>query len=104
MAAPYNPPKKGEEFITRIGLNDLSISGSFKSSPTISSGDFKIDKDGGGLTNITTMPATNPTSSTLVLLSVSSAEMNGDVVSILGVDQTSPKEWADFMFIIPTTQ
>ena len=30
--------------------------------------------------------------------------MNGDVISIRGIDQTVPKEWSDFFLSIPTTQ
>ncbi len=103
MAAPYNPPKKGEDFIIRISLADMSTPGSFKSSPTIASGDFKVDKDGGGLTNLSTLPSVDPASSRLVKITLSSTEMNADVVTLQCVDQTSPKEWADFILSIPTT-
>lgn len=103
MAAPYNPPKKNEDFIVRISLADMSASGSFKSSPTIAAGDFKVDKDGGGLTNLTTLPSVDPAASRLVKITLSSTEMNADVVTLQCVDQTSPKEWADFILSIPTT-
>ena len=33
-------------------MADFNTPGSFKSSPTIAAGDFKVDKDGGGLTNL----------------------------------------------------
>jgi hypothetical protein len=103
MAAPYNPPVKNEDFIIRIALEDMSVPGSFKASPTIASGDFKVDKDGGGLTNLATLPSVDPTSSVLVKITLSATEMNADVVTIVGVDQTSTKEWADFVLSIPTT-
>jgi len=45
MAAPYNPPVKNEDFKVRIALSDYAIPGSYKSSPTIAAGDFKVDKD-----------------------------------------------------------
>jgi hypothetical protein len=104
MAAPYNPPVKGEDFIIRIALADMNNAGTFKSSPTIASGDFKVDKDGGGLNNLATLPSVDPTSTALVKITLSSTEMNADVVTVVGVDQTSPKEWADFVLSIPTTQ
>lgn len=103
MAAPYNPPAKGEDFIIRISLSDMSSPGSFKSSPTIASGDFKVDKDGGGLTNLSTLPSVDPAASVLVKITLSATEMNADVVTLVCIDQTSPKEWADFVLSIPTT-
>jgi hypothetical protein len=104
MAAPYNPPKKNEDFKIRIALEDMANPGQFKSNPTIASGDFKVDIDGGGLTNLSTLPSVSPSSSRLVLIELSSSEMNGDVITVQCVDQTSPKEWADYVFSIPTTQ
>lgn len=103
MAAPYNPPVKNEDFVIRIALTDMANSGSFKSNPTIAAGDFKVDKDGGGLTNLTTLPSVDPSGSVLVKVSLSATEMNADVVTIVAVDQTSPKEWADFVLSIPTS-
>lgn len=103
MAAPYNPPVKNEDFKFRISLEDFANPGNFKSSPTIAAGDFKVDKDGGGLTNLATLPSVSPSSSVLVLIELSATEMNADVVTIVGIDQTSPKEWADFAISIPTT-
>lgn len=103
MAAPYNPPVKSEDFIVRISLADMVAAGSFKSNPTIAAGDFKVDKDGAGLTNLSTLPSVDPASSVLVKITLSSTEMNADVVTLVCVDQTAPKEWADFVVSIPTT-
>lgn len=103
MAAPYNPPSKGEDFVIRISLADLANSGSFKANPTISAGDFKVDQDGGGLTNLSTLPSVDPAGSVLVKVTLSAAEMTGDVVTLVGIDQTNPKEWADFVLSIPTS-
>ncbi len=103
MAAPYNPPVKGEDFVIRVALADMAAAGSFKSSPTIAAGDFKVDKDGGGLTNLATLPTVDPASTVLVKISLSATEMTADVVTLVFIDQTSPKEWADFVLSIPTT-
>lgn len=103
MAAPYNPPVKNEDFVIRIALQSLSAAGTLKSSPTIAAGDFKIDKDGGGLNNLSTLPTVDPSGTVCVKITLSSTEMNADVVTIVGVDQTSPKEWADFFMSIPTS-
>lgn len=103
MAAPYNPPKKNEDFKIRIALEDFSNPGSFKSNPTIAAGDFKVAVDSTALANLTTLPSVSPASSVLVLLELSASEMNGDVITIVGIDQTAPKEWADIVISIPTT-
>lgn len=104
MVAPYNPPTKGEDFLIRIALTSMTSDGSFQINSTIAAGDFKIDKDGGGLNNLATLPTVSPAGSALVLLSLSATEMTADVVTIVGVDQTSPKQWADFVLCILTTQ
>ena len=76
----------------------------FKVTPTIAAGDFQVDTDGAGFGNLGTIPAVNPTGTCAVLLTLSSTEMNGDIITVRGVDQTTPKEWADFFLSIPTTQ
>lgn len=103
MAAPYNPPNKNEDFQIRIALEDISNAGSFKNNPTISAGDFKVTIDGAALTNLSTLPSVSPAGSILVLITLTAAEMNGDVITIVGIDQTVPKEWSDFVISIPTT-
>ncbi len=103
MAAPYNPPKKNEDFVIRIALEDVAAPGRFKSNPTIAAGDFKVDKDGGGLTNLSTLPSVDPASTKLVKITLSATEMNADVVTVVCSDQTDPPEWADYVFSIPTT-
>ena len=103
MAAPYNPPVKNQDFLIRIALEDMANPGRFKSSATIAAGDFKVDKDGGGLTNLGTLPSVDPAASKLVLITLSATEMNADVVTLVCSDQTDPPEWADYVVSIPTT-
>lgn len=104
MAAPYNPPVKGEDFIIRVSLDDFATAGRAKASPTIAAGDFKVDKDGAGLNNLSTLPSVDPAASKLVKITLSSTEMNADVVTVICSDQTDPPEWCDLVFSIPTTQ
>jgi hypothetical protein len=104
MVAPYNPPKKNEDFIIRVSLEDYNVPGRFKNNPTIAAGDFKIDKDGGGLANLATLPAVDPSNTKLVKITLSNTEMNADVVTIICSDQTDPPEWSDLVICIPTTQ
>ena len=103
MPAPYNPPVKNEQFLCRIALDDAAISGSFKANPTIAAGDFKVDIDGTGFNNLATLPSVSPAAGVAVLITLSAAEMNGDVITLTCIDQTSPKEWNDLMICIPTT-
>lgn len=104
MAAPYNPPVKNEDFIFYIALEDYTNPGNFDVNPTIAAGDFQVSKDGGAFANLSTLPAVEPASSRMVKVTLSATEMNADNVVIQGVDQTSPKEWADIIISIPTTQ
>lgn len=103
MAAPYNPPVKNEDFFIQIGLEDYANPGNFKSNPTIAAGDWKVSKDGGALANLTTLPVVAPASSVCVTITLSATEMNCDYVTIVGIDQTAPKEWCDVLISIPTT-
>ena len=101
--ASSNPPKKNQAFAIRIALSDMAVAGSYKANPTLAAGDFKVDIDGAGLTNFTNLPTVSPAASVLVAFSMTAAEMNGDVITMVCIDQTSPKEWADFVLSIPTT-
>lgn len=103
MAAPYNPPKKNEDFLIRIALEDYANPGNLKSAPTIAAGDFKVAVDATALANLGTLPTVSPSSTVLVLITLSASEMNGDVITLVCIDQTAPKEWADLVISIPTT-
>ena len=104
MAAPYNPPVKNQDFVCYVSLEDYASPGNFKANPTIAAGDFQISKDGGAFANLATLPTVSPASGRAVHIQLSSTEMNADNVVIQCVDQTSPKEWADLVISIPTTQ
>lgn len=104
MAAPYNPPVRGEDLVLYIALVDATDPLSFKVSPQIDTGDFKISKDGGALANLTTTPTVEPAGSCIVKLTLSVAECTADNIVIVGVDMNATKEWADFFLSIPMTQ
>ena len=101
--ANANPPKKNQAFVTYITLRDASDNLSFKSTPTLAAGDFKISKDGAAFSNLTTLPTNTPASTVSVKLDLSATEMNADQILITWIDQTSPKEWADGSLAINTT-
>ncbi len=103
MAAPWNPPVRGEDFKTSICLTDMGNPGSFKANPTIAAGDFKISKDGGAFANLNTLPSVTPAAGVAVELLLSATEMTADYVIIVAIDQTTQKEWADYAFSIVTT-
>ncbi len=106
MSATYsasNPPKKNQAFTAQIALQDMANPGSYKAGPTIAVGDFKCGGDGGGPTNITTLPSVDPAASIWVNIALTAAEMNFNVVYIQCIDQTSPAEWAAFAFSINTS-
>lgn len=104
MAAPYNPPKKGEDFVCYVTLEDATSPGNFRVNPTVAAGDFKISKDDGALADLTTTPTVSPAGSVWVKVSLSATEMTADNVKIQGIDQTALKEWSDFSLNIVTTQ
>jgi len=104
MAAPYNPPKKNEDFIIRIALQSAADPRSLQITPTIAAGDFQVSTDGGAFANLGTLPSVSPAATVSVLLTLSAGEMNGDSIVVRGVDQTATKEWCDFFLSIPTTQ
>lgn len=74
----------------------------FKDTPTLAAGDVQVSTDDGALTNADTLPAVTPAASELVRVSLSAAEMQGDRVVVLFIDQTDPKEWEDQLVIVET--
>lgn len=107
MAGPYNPPIKNVSFTCYVSLKDLATPGTLRNNPTLASGDVKVSIDGGAFTNIdaggTAVPTVTPASSVAIKLVLTAAEMNGDNIVVTFIDQTNPKEWADYMLNIVTT-
>lgn len=104
MAAPWNPPVKAEDFEFMVCLEDMQNPGSFKANPTLAAGDVKISKDEGAFANLATLPTVAPASGVGVQVELTGTEMNADKVLITFIDQTAPKEWADYAVCILTTQ
>ena len=99
------PPKKNEAFAFPASLyNSL---GDIVSNPTIAAGDLKVSIDYGAYANLATLPDVDPDAANQLKVSLSAAEMNGTVVHVVAVDQTTPKEWKDaewtFFTIVGTT-
>lgn len=101
--AASNPPKKGQAFTIDISLADPAANASIKISPSLSAGDFKLYGDGVLIGNLGTLPAETPAGSGIHKLILTGTEMNYDRVSVRGISQATPKEFADFHLCITTT-
>lgn len=97
----YVPAKKGAEFIFYAGLVSQST-GQFQVNPTIAAGDFKVSIDGGALANLATLPAVTPAGSRMVKFTLSTSEMNGDNVTVVGADAAG-SEWDEIIVNIQTS-
>jgi hypothetical protein len=97
----YIPPKKGAQYIFYAGLVSQST-GQFQANPTIASGDFKVSIDGGALNNLATLPAVTPATSRMVKFTLSTSEMNGDNITVVGVDAAG-SEWDEIIVSIQTS-
>lgn len=88
-------PTSGIAWEFHVALYDQVSPGKFKANPTIASGDFKLSKDGGVLTNLTTLPSVAPAGSVLVKVQLSAAELTGcSYIEVVAIDQAGD-EWAD---------
>jgi hypothetical protein len=96
----YVPAKKGAEYIFYAGLVSQST-GQFQANPTIAAGDFKVSIDGGALANLATLPAVTPAASRMVKFTLSTSEMNGDNITVVGADAAGA-EWDEIMVSIQT--
>lgn len=104
MAAPYNPPKKNEDFAIDVPLMDMANPGRNKANPTLAAGDVKVRKDTGAFANVGTLPAVVNSGERMVRLALTSTETDADIVTVEFHDVTEPPEWADVVISIPTTQ
>lgn len=95
------PPKKNSAYIIYTALIDQSNTKVFKSGPTLAAGDFKVSTDGAAFANLGTLP-TNTPSGTLIKISLSAGEMNGDNVSVACIDAAG-SEWCDQLINIQTS-
>jgi len=95
-------PKRGVAYDFPIALVDSSDTGSFKASPTLAIGDFKISKDDGAYTNLATLPTNVPAGSINVKIVLSATEMTADKITIQCIDAAGA-EWDDVLIFIDAT-
>ncbi len=72
----------------------------FIAGATFAAGDIKISKDGGAVANTTNTPT--EISNGLYKITLTATEMTADRVSVVIVDQTSPKVWEDQGLLLAT--
>lgn len=92
---------RGVAWKTCIALTDQANLKVFKVAPTIETGDFQISKDGADYASLTHLPLVLPVGSSTISLSLSAAEMNADLISVLCSDQAGD-EWCDVLIVIAT--
>lgn len=97
---PY-PPKKNSAYTFGVGLVSRST-GQLQSAPTIAAGDVQISIDGGAFTNLTNLPTATPPAGTRVEVSLTAAEMNGNVICVRFIDQAGA-EWNDLQLDFETS-
>ena len=94
-------PISGVAFTSYLTLVDITDPRFFLTDPPIVAGDFNISKDGGALANLTNLPAADPSGSALVKIDLTSAEMTGENISIVAIDQ-SADAWESLSVLIDT--
>jgi hypothetical protein len=99
--ATYVPAKRATAFRTWVSLVDRAARPSFKSSATLAAGDVKVSKDGGALTNLTTLPVVTPAAGPIIQVDLSATEMTCDIATVVFQDAAGA-EWDDLMLVIPT--
>ncbi len=95
----YLTPRKNQPYVFVVGLVSQSDTNLLQVNPTIEAGDVQVSLDGGSLSNITTLPTA---SGSMVTVSLTDAEMNGDNVTVVFADQ-SGSQWADQLINLQTT-
>jgi len=95
----YVTPVKNSAYIMYVGLPSQANTKTFQSNPTVAAGDFTVRIDGATSNNLATLPVST---GKLVKIALSAAEMNGDNITVLCIDQAGA-EWCDVIINIQTT-
>lgn len=98
----YVTPKKNTAFIFYVSLTSQANTKVMKASPTLAAGDVKVSIDGGALNSLATLPTNTPAASTMVKVSLSASEMNGDNITVVFSDAAGA-EWCDLTANIQTS-
>ena len=89
-------PVQNEAYIFYTALTSQADPSVFQTNPTIAAGDFQVSLDGGVFANLVTLPVVDPAGSFMVKVELSAAEMNGQKVNVVAIDQAG-NEWAEMV-------
>jgi hypothetical protein len=70
--------------------------------PTLAAGDVQVSTDGAALANTTNAPTTNPAGSVVAEVTLTAAEMNGDIIVVAWSDAAGA-QWQDQTWILHPT-
>lgn len=99
--ASFQPPKKNTAFEFYVGLVSQVNPKILQVSPTLAAGDVKVSIDNASPNNITTLPVIGG-NTRQVKVNLSSAEMNGDNITVVFSDAAGA-EWCDLIVNIQTS-
>lgn len=102
--ASHVPPVKNDPngFVTYVSLVSQADTDIFQVNPTLAAGDVKIAINDDAPANLATLPAVDADFTKRVKVTLSQAETNGDVLTIIFSDAAG-NEWCDLTITIHTT-
>jgi hypothetical protein len=95
------PAIKNAAYTFAVGLTSQADVKLLQANPTLAAGDVKVDIDGAGFNNLTSLPTVTPAAGRRVQVALTADEMNGDIITVQFVDAAGA-EWCDLLYIIYT--
>lgn len=92
--------KRATEFTFAFSLIDESTGG-FALDPEISAGDFTVSQDGSTFVATTNLPVVQPASGMTLYITLTAAEMDGDIIVVYGNDPDGA--WQEVEVVIITS-
>lgn len=93
-------PIIGLQYTFKLGLDDRTNPGRFKTSPTIGTSDFFVSVNGGVLTVLTNTPTVTPSGSAIVAITLTASEMWAPDPVVFGTSSAS--QWNDVIVPVYT--
>lgn len=100
--ANTNPPKRGAAFSFEISLAAQATRPQYKASPTLAAGDVLVNKDGGAVANIGTLPTVIASNTLALVVALTGTEMTADRI-LLTFHDVAGAEWDDLSVLIFTS-
>lgn len=95
------PPKINTAYTFYVSLVSQADTKTFQANPTLATGDVKVAIDDGAPANLATLPVVDADYTKRVKVALSSAEMNGDNITVIFSD-ASGAEWCDLTVNLQT--